>query len=281
MIQQVNPSHARSRWTPDAAPIGRPPIAGPAGLIVDRPLGRRPLGTRWLLRDPDNGAPSLGFRIDDPTAPRSDRAFHLAGAILTSIDHRHILSPTRLELGGRGDPWLVADYPCDYDGVRTLEAHAAACGGSLPPLEVRALSLHLLAALEPAHGRGIAHGPMDAGEVLLDRRGAAMVELLGLARRLRGRPVADAHDRADDVRSALALSFRALCGAPWDDGQPSRIEAAIRADEALGRWLETGLCSIGFATAEEAMAAAPGPGSQAAGVARVGWLGAVRHRLAL
>ncbi len=226
------------------------------GLSVERPLGRRVIASRWLLRDPASGSPLLGYRLEPSIAPRTERGLRLATEILTGLRHPHILAPIACESRPGVGPWLVASFPGDYEGLRLLRSLV----GSRPerrlgPLEAAWLAEHLLGAISHAHDRGVAHGPLALDDVVLDRRGGAMIELYGVDRRLRDKPVADEHDRADEVRSALAVVFHALTGRAWDDEAPGAIDVALDRSPWLGAWLETGLCSLGFASAHEAAGA--------------------------
>jgi serine/threonine protein kinase len=282
MSQQTAPEHKPIRWSdPAIAGAGAlaPAEVGPLGLVPERRLGRRPVAERWLLRDPSDGAPFLGYRLTPSAGPPSGRGLQLATEILTGLRHRHILSPIASETTRDGGRWLVARFPGDYEGLRRLTTMLGARPERrLEPLEAAWIAQHTLAAIRYAHERGVAHGQMTLDDLVVDRRGGVMVELYGVARRLRDRPVADEHDRADEIRSAMGVVFQALTGSPWDDERPDAIELALDRAPWLGAWLETGLCSLGFATADEALEALERSSDLSAG--RVGLLGRLRRWLA-
>ncbi len=221
------------------------------GVELDRPLARHHLGERWLARASD-GSPWLAYRIDRLAGGQSAKSFRMAAEMLLSLRHSHLLPILDMNPDRAGGRWLLSPYVGSSAGVVTLaDAARGREGGTLKPMEVIWVMDQILSCVHDAHQAGHCHGGFRADEILVDRRGSVKVELYGLARRLRGLPVAGLQARTDETRSVLELGYTLATGRAWGQGGREGLESL---GGGIGRWLEAGLVAGEFCAAGEARA---------------------------
>jgi serine/threonine-protein kinase len=150
---------------PDA--VRRAPPAVP-GYQVLRELGHGSLGVTYLAVRASDGA-TVSLKVVTP-AVAATRAvlerFLRAAAPLRALDHPRII-PLR-EMGEtNGRLFFVSDHVPGKDTAGLLRSH----GGPLPVERAVGLVCQLLEALEHAHARGLVHGDLKPGNVLVTGEG--------------------------------------------------------------------------------------------------------------
>lgn len=224
--------------------------------VATRPLGAGPLGERQLaLHELDNSSHVL-HRI----AGRDrfeQRKFLALAAVAQGLRHPHVLAIEDFGLDHLGRPWIATPYTGDATGLSTLGRHLRAKGGYLSPLEARQAVLHLLEASAAAHAASHAHGEVSLDEVLVDRRGALVIELYGLARARRtGESLTrDARVRAAEVRSIVRIGYQLVTGLLPEVPVIAASRVVGNLDPWWDGWFETGLSESGFASAAHAASA--------------------------
>lgn len=244
------------KWLPRPTSTQEPIEAGfeVCGVELERPLVRHHLGERWLARDAD-GAPWLVYRIDRLAGARSPKAFRMAVEPLLAMRHPHLLPIERFDPNRAERRWLVSPYPGNAIGVTTLaDMMKQRDAGRLKWSEVLWAMDQTLGAVAAAHRAGYCHGRFRAEEIALDRRGGVVVELYGVARRLRDLPAADVESRTEETRSVVELGYRLATGREWGEGDVDRRQILKSVGGRLARWFEAGLVANEFMSSEEARA---------------------------
>lgn len=242
------------KWLPRQTSTLEPIEAGfeVCGVELERPLSRHHLGERWMARD-GAGAPALLYRIDRLAGARSSKAFRLAVEPLLALRHEHLLPVERFDPGRAGGRWLVSPYPGNAMGVMTLsDMMRQRDAGRLKWSEVLWAIEQTLGAVSAAHEAGYCHGRFRADEIALDRRGGVVVELYGVARRLRDLPAADVEARTEESRSVIELGYRLATGHEWVEGSSDCRRELRGIGGRLSRWFEAGLVAGEFISADEA-----------------------------
>jgi serine/threonine-protein kinase len=243
----------RSAHTPlpperlDATPVA-PTLESPQGVNVsryeiEREIGRGTSATVYLARE---------------------RLLRLDVAI--KVLHPHLAAPGQEAARGRffreartaaalRHPGVVAIYDVD-EAARTIVMEHLAGGslrdrlrrgapegeGALPSEEADALARSLLEAIAFVHARGIVHGDITPRNVLLRRRGAAVLADFGIARR-RGRAEPDreapagtplylAPEQFRGAEASAATDLFAVGAVLWETlaGRPMREHADLAVD---------------------------------------------------
>lgn len=221
------------------------------GWRLEARLGDTRLGTRWLAWGGRDVLPRVAHHLSSRVARGVDALAVLEP--LTRFVHAHAVGLEEVVID-RGETWLLAPYCGSYDGLMPLaRLMSMKREGCLAARESVFLGLHLLGAIDAGWRRGLGHGPLGIDDVLIDRRGRAMIELFGVEARCRGEdPLAAAHA---SVAGVVGLVYELATGmAPGSRG----------ASAAMGRSLPRGLESFfhrglsrddGFASPAEAMSA--------------------------
>jgi serine/threonine protein kinase len=174
---------------PAGAAVAAPTLASPEGVTllryqIVREIGRGGTSTVYLALDHALGIP-LALKVLHPQ--------------LAAVEHseacRRFFHEARVAAGLR-HPGVVAIYDLDeptrtlvmeYLGGGTLrDRMRAARGAALPPAEVHASAVTMLAALAHVHARGVVHGDLTPRNVLLRAPGEAVLADFGNARLLEG-----------------------------------------------------------------------------------------------
>jgi len=195
-------------------------------------------------------------RISGGRGSRDARRFMELVAPLRCLESSHIVPVDDVVADASSFHWLVTPYLGSADGLLTLERlRRLKDNGQLSEHETERAVEHLLAASETAHARGLAHGPIQPGEVLINRHGSLSIELYGLARRLNaGRSDSAGPPTVAELRSIAELAYTLLTGtleAPEPYIPASRL--VKRLSPRWDAWLAHALDrSRGFDSAAEA-----------------------------
>jgi serine/threonine protein kinase len=231
---------------------------GPYRLL--RQLQQGNLAERWLALDERDESAHVAYRFRLGNDKSEQRRFVAAVEDLSRLAHPHVLPIEQLALGIGGGAWVVTPFTGSHDGLVTLASLVKDKGGRMEPAEAERTLTQLLEAVEYTHSQGHHHGPIDAGEVMVDRRGSLTVELYGLRRRLDGpasRPAAEV--ARDEVRSLVEIGYFLLTGLSAEDPRIQAGRLVARLDRRWDDWINDGLDPMaGFTTAAEAVAALPG-----------------------
>ena len=224
---------------------------------ITRRLGQCELADRFLAVHEARHTSHMVYQLG-PCFDRSDRR-RIVEAVepLMEMDHPHVLSVDHFAFVGNR-PMLVCDYPGNQKGLVTLEELVAEKGGQMDSIEADRLLRQLLEAMEHVHGRGFGWGPIEPQRILVDRSGRAVVELVGVPRRLGGLRGVDAELARDEARALVALGYRLVTGHEPDE---MLMPASRLVPKLPRRWdifFEEGLEPAGgFASATEALDALP------------------------
>ncbi|MEZ6243081.1 MAG: hypothetical protein R3B57_08565 [Phycisphaerales bacterium] len=234
-----------------------PSHIGPFRLVGRLADGR--VGQRWVALHERDRTNHLLYRLE-PCRDNSERRETLATIDEVSrITHAHALPIERYSLEQDGCPWVVAPYPGNQGGLVTLADVLEAKGGRLPAFECERTLDHLLSAVMTAHERGVVHGAPEPDELLVDRHGSVLIELYGLANRLRQSPGVGPEVVRDEVRSFVLLGYTLLTGLPPEEPMIRASRIVRRLPKGWDAWFERGLDPAGgFASAREARDALPG-----------------------
>jgi hypothetical protein len=210
-----------------------------------------PLAGRYLLLDEIAGGPQAAVwrGLDDvlgrPVAVKlylgvsgDDRArawVHARARTAARLNHPHataVYDYGDAISGGELVPYVVMEL---LDGQPLAERLAAE--GPLPWYQAARVTAEVAAALAASHARGVVHGNVDPGAVMLTHTGAKLLGLAGPGHPPPRRPTA-----AGDVHGLGLLLLGALCGATaggsgtWSVARGSRTgEPAEDAALRLGR----------------------------------------------
>jgi len=228
---------------------------GPYRMV--RELDHGPLGERWLSVHEVELTSHVVHRFPPRTDKSGQRRFLSAVESVRGIEHPHIASIEMYAVCPTGRGCVVTPYTGNQDGLVTLDSLLAAKGGRMTPVEAERAVTHLLEAMDFAHGRGVVHGPLVGGEIVVDRHGRVAVELYGLARALSGQP-GNSEVIRDEVRSAVEIAYRLLTGLAAEEPRIAAGKLVKKLDPAWDTWLERGLeAAGGFDTAAEALEQLP------------------------
>lgn len=265
---------------------------------------------RFLALHSSDQSSHVAYRFPAIKAGNDERRFQAAADSASRLNHAHILTIEQYGIDALGHPWVITPFTGDVDGVRPLSRLLREKGGQMDPLEVERAMDQLLKAVAAAHaeitvpalsatagsiGNGaesgthrpppslpLIHGPMSIDEILVDRRGALMVELYGLARTMRPSPRTPtlvAEMMRDEVRSVVEIGYQLITGLRAEEPiiPAGRLVPSHRLDRRIDAWLARGLDpTTGFDSAVQAMLALP---SHAGPHTRPSRLGTVRNVL--
>jgi len=231
---------------------------GPYQLVRQLEPGRQ--AERWLAFNEADQSAHVAYRFRMGNDKAEQRRFLSATEGLAALSHPHLLPVEQFAFGIGGGAWIVCPYSGSHDGLVTLASLVRDKGGMVDPTEAERALMQLLEAAEYAHSAGHQHGPMSAGEIMVDRRGSLSIELYGLGRGLQGAAARSSTEVIrDEVRSIVEIGYWLLTGLPAEE---PRIEAGRlipKLDRRWDDWFEAGLDPLaGFLSSEEALCALPG-----------------------
>ncbi len=171
------------------------------GYRLRRPLGSGSVGTVWLARDLTSGRPVAIKRVPAASVPGAE-AFRRDLALARGLGHRHAVR--LLEVRQAGREWQLV---CEYVGAGSL-TDLLQRRGPLSTGELVTLLSPLAQALAAAHQRGLQHGHLGAGDVLLTADGRPQLADLGL------RSTTGQHATPSDDLTAFGALARAAGGDP-------------------------------------------------------------------
>ncbi len=222
--------------------------------LLDRPLGAGGRGVVWLATDRRLKRPVALKRahIDGDLTRRAQRRMREEATNAARVPHPHVITlmdvafdRERRKGGSEVVCWLVMEYL----EARTL-AQLLHEKGPLSPRRAVHIAAQLASALEALHGRGLVHGDIKPGNVLVTAGDAVKVIDFGSAR-FEGEEMARAETgvvdgtpaymapeavwgaqptRAADVFSLGATLYAALVGtSPYGTGEtPQAMASAVR-----------------------------------------------------
>lgn len=241
-----------SPWVRSVEP--QAPGARIAGLVVGARIAPHRLGHRWLASAGPQAPTKVVYLVRHPATPAREQAYQrLLRVAVASLPHALTIEAVEPAAAGGGF-WIVCPYTGNPDGLVTLgRLLADKHEGRMDLDEAWRTTRQLLHALDVSHMRRIPHGPVTMDDVLVDRRGSAQIELLGVGAALGAVEVLDVKG---EVRSVARCAFEMITGV-----QPSGPSSALRAPgltRAWRTWLGKGLRSEGgFASAAHALASLP------------------------
>ena len=228
---------------------------------ITRDLPDSPIARRVLAMEPDGRHAKVLHLF--PIRPEDAQVAVLRRAIdnLRTINNKHVLPVEKLLLGIVHQPCAVVPYTGHQDGLIDLAMLLAEKGGHMEPGETDRLLRQVFDGLQAAHSVLLHHGAVRARDVLVDRRGTAMIEMLGVARSLEGLRGFSTEVQRDEVRSVVELGFTCLTGHDAATVGLPASKLVRRLDPAWDEFFARGLDPIdGFDTAEQAMDALPSSG---------------------
>ncbi len=228
---------------------------------ITRDLPESPIARRVLAMEPDGRHAKVLHLF--PMRPEDAQVAVLRRAIenLRVIENKHVLPVEKLLLGIVHQPCAVVPYTGHQDGLIDLEMLLAEKGGHMEPGEADRLHRKEIDGHHAATSVLLHHGPVLARDVLVDRRGTAMIEMLGVSRSLEGLRGFSTEVQRDEVRSIVELGFTCLTGHEATTVGLPASKLVRRLDPAWDEFFDRGLDPIdGFDTAEQAMDALPSSG---------------------
>ncbi|MEQ8317269.1 MAG: hypothetical protein RIE77_06745 [Phycisphaerales bacterium] len=225
---------------------------------ITRELPESPIARRLLAMEP-GGRDAKVLHLF-PIRPDDAQVAVLRRAVdnIRMIDNRHVLPVQKLLLGIVHQPCAVTPYTGHQDGLIDLDSLLAEKGGHMEPGETDRLLRQVLDGLDAAHEKLVHHGTVRARDVLVDRRGSATIEMLGVARTLEGLRGFSTEMQRDEIRSVVELGFTCLTGHDAATVGLPASKLVRRLDPAWDEFFAQGLDPInGFDTAAEAIEALP------------------------
>ncbi len=224
-----------------------------AGLVLRSRIASTRMGHRWLANAGPDAPVKVVYLVEGSSEGLAEQLCkRLAQISAARIPHALPIEAIEAAHGGRF--WIVCPHTGSADGLLTLGRLVSSKDeGRMEPDEARRTTLQLLLALDHAHMHRIPHGPVVMDEVLVDRRGSVLVELMGVKASIRA-------DVTPDIREELESVAR--CAFEMLTGVQAKGDESIRAAPGLSRswrtWLSRGLGQRGgFNSAAEALATLP------------------------
>lgn len=146
------------------------------GYRIEGLLGR---GNRASVYRASSGGTGVAIRVFDRDLsedPDFSARFRAQGALLATLRHPHLLPNSEYDFG-EGCAFIVRPYVAG----RTLRSMLVE---ALPPMEVVRLLQPVASALDFVHQRGLVHGDLKPGNILLPYDGPTMLVDLGVAQLL-------------------------------------------------------------------------------------------------
>src|SRR6185437_1337751 len=154
---------------------------------IEGVLGQGPRGVVYLALEREQNR-LIALKIIPRTpgmAPEADALLQREASLAASLDHPHIVPIYRA-----GATRIFLWYAMEYSNGRSLAEAIGATDQSAPDWAQCVRIVHQVAsALDYAHRRGMTHGGIKPGNVLLDSKGWARITDFGVARAF-GRPTA-------------------------------------------------------------------------------------------
>lgn len=218
------------------------------GFRLDRLLGRGGTGEVWLAWSADDEPRPVAVKRLRPNAPAAADVLRAEAAVLAAVDHPHLVRV----LDVVPDPPGVA-LVLPYLGGGSLRGLLDEVG-TLSPGELVAVLAPVADALAALHGRGLAHGDLTPGNILLTSEGEPVVADVGVTRLLGAagpgpaagtpayldpaRATGIADGPAADVFALGVIAYEALTGRLPHRGPPAEAVAlaAAGAHRPLASW---------------------------------------------
>ncbi|HVX44512.1 MAG TPA: protein kinase [Mycobacteriales bacterium] len=140
---------------------------------VERKIGSGGMGAVWLAIDESTERP-VALKHAHPG--RNERELRREARIARDIDDPRIVRLLDAVVDD-GTSWLVMEYVPSRDLAGIIETD-----GALPAGAVARIGEQVARALETLHARGIVHGDVSPGNILIDEKGDAKLTDFGVAR---------------------------------------------------------------------------------------------------
>lgn len=137
-------------------------------------LSRTASGAVWKGHDPELQR-DVALKQVSGAAPELRARLASEATVLASLDHPHIVAVYDLVAAG-DDLWLVEEW---VDGADVTALVAVA--GGLSPVQSLGVLRGALQGLAFAHEKGVVHGDVTPGNILVDRQGVSKLVDFGLA----------------------------------------------------------------------------------------------------
>lgn len=185
------------------------PLSGMSALTIQVPLGSTDSASVFLVRAETSDRRLMRLKRWHGPAPRQFLAgFEPLTAQLTDWNHEDVPLPVSAGVDAAGRAWVLSEFRQGVpilDGVKTRRLHAEAAAAVLS---------RLLATVRTAHTRGLMHGSIVPGNVIVDQQsGAAYLLDFGLAALFAGAMDVPALVRSD-LAGFAALERALACGQP-------------------------------------------------------------------
>lgn len=225
-----------------------------AGLLVRSRLAPHRLGHRWLASASSESPTKVVYLVRPGAGVAREQARErLLIAAAGTTPHALKIEAVEPAAAGGGF-WIVCPYTGSADGLLTLgRLLADKHEGRMDLDEARRATGQILQALDTSHMRRMPHGAVVLDDVLVDRRGGVLVELLGVGAALGGLQTLDVKG---EVRSVVRCAFELITGVQATG--PSSAYRAPGLSRVWRNWLAKGLRSEGgFNSAAQALASLP------------------------
>lgn len=228
--------------------------------LVERELPACRLARRWLAVHERAQTTHTLYQFTRLKDKADQHRFLSVFERVSRATNPHVLAIEHVSLGRNAVGWVVTPYTGNQDGLVTLDTLVAQKGGTMSVPEATRAVRHLLEALVAGSEAGLSHGPIRMDEVLVDRHGSLVVEMLGVARLLTGSSTADAELLRDEAASAAEMAYTLLTGLPAEEPRIEIARLVRRLDKSWCAWIESALdlAGGGFASPAAALAALPG-----------------------
>jgi eukaryotic-like serine/threonine-protein kinase len=147
---------------------------------VERQIGSGGMGAVWLAKDESLGREVALKRAHPAADERRLRQLSREARIAGGIDHPRVVALYDLVKEGAAT-WLVMEYVPSRDLAEVI-----ATDGVLPPESIAKIGCQLADALEAVHAKGIVHGDVKPGNVLITEEGDAKLTDFGVSRAIWG-----------------------------------------------------------------------------------------------
>lgn len=250
--------------------------------VLTRPLGASVVGARFLALHETQQTSHVAYRLD-AYASRADRTRLESTYELLSqgLRHPHILRLEELRfeapiedgsveaneiLNGNGTggevPWIITPFAGDADGLRPLSKLLRQKGGQIHQIEAELAITQILSGLAHAHDPlrkvPLYHGPLMLDEIIVDRHGRIVLEMLGFGRRMKGMLHGNSETVRDEIVRVCEIAYQLLTGLRAEEPLIPATRLVPRLNRAWDQWLRVGLDpSRGFESARQALEMLP------------------------
>lgn len=229
---------------------------GPYKVI--RPVGMTLGVERFVVLCTKTDTNRLLYRFPNLPHHQQRRTLFDSMVTLSTLEHPHLLRIESASYDDRGRLCVITPYTGNHEGLVTLSDLIQQRGGKLGVIEAARAIEHLLEAAVYAHDKEVAHGPVEAGRLLVDRYGSIQTELYGYPAMATRDPKRHNTLVADEIRSIIELAYKLITGLPVSADRLAPTRLVRKLDRNWDLWFEIGLDPLdGFEDARHALNAMP------------------------